>query len=76
MGDMTEPATMVLNSEGLNEAHTIADRACSEGWCGNAYPKPCDAPDCNGLIHASFGDENADGDYWLHTKCDVCGEPE
>ncbi len=22
------------------------------------------------------GDENSDGDYWLFTKCDTCGESE
>lgn len=56
-------------------AHTAGDKFCTEGWCQGSlgeFPKPCS---CGGLIHADFGDENYDG-YWLHTKCDVCGEPE
>jgi len=58
-----------VSGEGLYE-HEIGDKDCCEGWCGNAYPEKCE---CGGLIHADFGDENSDGDYWLHTKCDQCG---
>lgn len=53
-------------------AHTIGNKDCGEGWCGSSYPKACE---CGGLIHADFGDESYDG-YWLHTKCDKCGESE
>jgi hypothetical protein len=28
------------------------------------------------LIHADFGDEDADSNYWLYTRCDKCDEPE
>lgn len=41
-------------------------RACWEG-----YPKICE---CGGLVHADFGDENENGDYWLTKQCDNCGE--
>jgi len=49
--------------------HFTGDKKCSGCW-GN-YPEPCK---CGGLIHAEFGDENYDGDYWLYYRCDKCGE--
>ena len=49
--------------------HTVGNKHCREGWCGSSFPKSCT---CGGLIHADFGDENADCDYWLYTKCDKC----
>lgn len=49
--------------------HEIGDKECSDCWSG--YPKPCK---CGGLIHAEFGDENYDMDYWLYYKCDLCGD--
>lgn len=65
--------TIDVSGEGLY-AHSVGDSKCDKGWCdGCSYPKPCP---CGGLIHADFGDEDGDGDYWLHTKCDKCGEPE
>lgn len=73
MAEMT-PETFDVSGEGLYQ-HTIGDTECGEGWCGVDYPKPCEY-DCGGLVHADFGDENADGDYWLYTKCDECGESE
>lgn len=67
------PETFDVSGEGLYQ-HEIGNADCCEGWCdGSTYPKPCP---CGGLIHADFGDENYDGDYWLHTKCDRCGERE
>lgn len=56
--------------------HRIGDEDCSEGWCGSTYPKSCEKEECTGLVHANFGDEDSDCNYWLYTKCDVCGEPE
>jgi hypothetical protein len=51
--------------------HIVGNGSCSSGWCGNGLPEPCE---CGGLVHGSFGDENADGDYyWLWYKCDQCG---
>lgn len=74
-----EPDTITL-PEWPDERHAVGDRGCEEGWCSGglgSYPKLCDSTDgCPGLVHAAFGDENADGDYWLFTKCDVCGESE
>ena len=55
--------------------HQVGNADCREGWClgidGNGWPYPCK---CGGLIHADFGDENASGDYWIHRKCDRCGD--
>jgi hypothetical protein len=51
--------------------HEVGNTDCDEGWCGNSFPYPCK---CGGLIHADFGDENSDGDYWLYKKCDKCGD--
>ncbi len=48
--------------------HEISNKECSDCWQG--YPVPCK---CGGLVHAQFGDENSDGDYWLEKFCDVCG---
>ncbi|MFH0976819.1 MAG: hypothetical protein V1874_13625 [Spirochaetota bacterium] len=47
--------------------HEIGNTNCSKCW--NGYPIKCD---CGGLIHASFGDENSEYDYWLYYKCDKC----
>lgn len=56
------------------DEHEIGNYNCEIGWCGtDGYPKKCS---CGGLIHAEFGDDNWDGDYWLYTKCDRCGESE
>jgi hypothetical protein len=48
--------------------HDRDDPECSYCWRG--YPRPCA---CGGLVHAQFGDENWDGDYWLDRACDRCG---
>jgi hypothetical protein len=53
------------------DEHETGNPDCKSGWCNLGYPKPCE---CGGLIHADWGDENSDGDYWLYTKCDKCGE--
>jgi hypothetical protein len=71
-----DPQTITL-PDWPDEPHTVGDLDCTEGWCAGDsgyYPRPCDGDNCPGLVHAAFGDENADGDYWLFTKCDVCGE--
>ncbi len=58
----------------MKNNHIRGNEECTEGWCGNqGYPKRCG---CGGLVHADFGDEDFDGDYWLYTKCDKCGESE
>ena len=69
-----EQQTFDVSGEGI-WSHVVGDADCKSGWCGgiSGYPKPCP---CGGLIHADFGDENYDGDYWLHTKCDRCGRSE
>lgn len=80
MGDMTEPATAPPETfdfgEMLGDQHLIGAPGCEAGWCGGDYPRNCGGENCQGLIHANFGDESYDGDYWLYTKCDVCGEAE
>ena len=48
--------------------HQRGDQQCARCWPG--YPQPCA---CGGQVHASFGDENADMDYWLYYACDRCG---
>lgn len=68
--------TIDLSGEGMY-AHKIGDINCREGWCGpgDGFPKPCK---CGGLIHADFGDEDMDCNYWLYERCDRCdsrGEP-
>ena len=55
-----------------DDPHTVGDPECGAGWCGGTgYPAPCE---CGGLVHANFGDENTDGDYWIYRRCDRCGE--
>jgi hypothetical protein len=51
--------------------HERGNRECTSGWCGNQFPLPCE---CGGLVHADFGDEDSDCNYWLYKKCDRCGE--
>ena len=48
--------------------HKIINDICDECWSG--YPQECA---CGGMIHAEFGDENRNGDYWLEKECDRCG---
>lgn len=61
----------------FGDYHRAGDATCDVGWCSiDRYPKPCEQSNCTGLVHANFGDEDADCNYWLDTKCDVCGEPE
>lgn len=70
------PDTIELGE--FDSEHRVGDRDCQVGWCGGAqnYPQPCENEGCPGLVHAEFGDEDADCNYWLYTKCDVCGEIE
>lgn len=49
--------------------HEEGNKNCPSCWFG--YPVACE---CGGLIHAAFGDENEEGDWWLIYKCDKCGE--
>jgi len=76
---MTEPAAPPETFDFGDSAgyeHRISDGSCDQGWCGcQSYPKTCEQPGCTGLVHANFGDESWDS-YWLHTRCDVCGEEE
>lgn len=54
--------------------HEVGNDKCEEGWCDAlpwGFPKTCV---CGGLVHADFGDEDYDGDYWLYQKCDNCGD--
>lgn len=62
--------TLDVSGEGICQ-HEIGNKDCSEGWCGLSFPCPCK---CGGLIHADFGDEDIDCNYWLYMKCDKCGE--
>lgn len=60
----------VIIGEGKFE-HKAGDKECSMGWCNVVgWPKECQ---CGGLIHAEFGDEDMDCNYFLYTKCDKCG---
>jgi hypothetical protein len=52
--------------------HEIGNDDCGPCWMG--YPQPCDK--CDGLVHADWGDEDPDDNYWLYTKCDRCGDSE
>ena len=65
-----ENETFEVSGEGIY-FHIVGNEDCQEGWCGVLYPKKCV---CGGLIHADFGEENYDGDYWLYEKCDRCGK--
>lgn len=49
--------------------HKIGESECPQCWSG--YPKKCT---CGGLVHAEFGDENWEGDYWIYKECDKCGK--
>jgi len=54
-------------------SHIVGDEDCEEDWCGSrcGYPRKCV---CGGLIHAVWGDEDSDCNFWLYTRCDKCGE--
>jgi hypothetical protein len=69
---MSEKRIMPLGDAG--DEHLIGNADCPDCWSG--YPSPCEQDECTGLVHASFGDEDSDCNYWLYTRCDVCGEPE
>lgn len=56
----------------IGDLHEVGNLKCEEGRCGSyGFPKVCD---CGGLIHASFGDESSDGDFWFYERCDKCGD--
>lgn len=50
--------------------HVVGDANCAAGWCGaSRYPILCK---CGGLIHADWGDEDYDENYWVYLACDRC----
>lgn len=68
--------TIDVSGEGLYE-HEVGNVFCKEGWCDSMnFPTIHEKHEggCKGLVHADFGDENGDGDYWIYTLCDKCGE--
>lgn len=72
---MTDESLKVLVLGETEDRHDVGDVECREGWCGYyGYPKPCQQPDCNGLVHASTLEESWEGPQ-MDTKCDACGEP-
>ena len=70
--EVTMKKTFDVSGEGLYQ-HEIGNKNCNEGWCNEGIDFPCKCR-CGGLIHADFGDEDSTGDYWIHKKCDRCGE--
>lgn len=50
--------------------HEVGNIKCPDCWGDYPYRHI----NCGGLIHSEFGDENYNGDYWLYTKCDKCGD--
>ena len=70
-GDDQEDQTSTSNKLEIDgNIHGGDDKECVECWGG--YPIQC--LNCGGLVHASFGDEDSDGDYWLYKKCSKCGD--
>lgn len=69
-----------LRVSGDGPWHERGDTRCEAGWCSSGsaagYPKLCRQPGCGGLVHADFGDENSDCEFWLYTRCDRCGVAE
>ena len=53
----------------MNGHHESGDHTFCPG-CWSGYPKKCE---CGGVVHAEFGDEDQDSDYWLSYACDKCG---
>jgi hypothetical protein len=69
---MTDLKTFNVSEDG--DPHEVGNLGCQSGWCASyKYPILCE---CGGLIHADFGDEDYDCNYWLYTKCDKCGRAE
>lgn len=60
--------TFKVSTDG-NSEHEIGNAECPDCWSG--FPVSCE---CGGLVHAEFGDEDADSNYWLHRKCDKCDD--
>jgi hypothetical protein len=56
---------------GDKDYHEANNLKCSACWPG--YPVRCK---CGGLIHAAYGDEDYDGDFYLVTLCSKCGSTE
>ena len=69
---MTNEAMERTVTVGEGDPHPSGDADCPRCW--TYYPQI--HAGCGGLMHAEFGDENADCDYWLYTKCDICGDAE
>lgn len=70
---MSEQKTFDVSGEGIHQ-HEVGNKDCIGGWCGGFDEFPHVHEGCGGLVHADFGDEDADDSYWLYCKCDKCGE--
>lgn len=57
-----------MKIDGLEDEHGRSRLGCDACWKG--FPRNCA---CGGVIHAEFGDEDSDGDYWLLRRCTRCG---
>ena len=51
------------------EVHEKGDSDCPGCWQG--YPVRCG--NCGELVHAEFGDEDWDCNYYLNYECENCG---
>jgi hypothetical protein len=61
--------SFTLETEGN---HRVGEHTCP--GCLESYPEPCR---CGGLVHAAAtGNEDADGNPVVATRCDVCGRSE
>lgn len=63
--------TFDVSGEGICQ-HEVGNENCKQGWCGGYnFPRKCK---CGGLVHADFGDDDYDCEYWRYRKCDKCGD--
>jgi hypothetical protein len=54
-----------------DDEHEVGNPECRTCWGWN---HPYEHEDCEGLVHASFGEQLAPDAYTLVTVCDVCGQ--
>jgi hypothetical protein len=54
----------------LEYDHVVGAEVCEPCWSGYPQQHECGMIGC--LLHAQFGDENADCDYWLYEMGDLC----
>jgi hypothetical protein len=56
-----------------SDGHVVGNSGCPSCWSSEIVPHECGTEGC--LEHDAWGDEDANGDYWLYHLGDLCRRP-